>query len=294
MNELNRRMQNTDSDTDRAADWITGHLLSGESPRLLVVLGSGWGGVVDELMEIVAAAAYADIPGFAVSTVEGHSGRLLLARLDGVPVWVMQGRFHYYEGYGMREVTFPIRVFTRLGVRGLLLTNAAGGIDPVFQPGELMLITDHINWMGENPLRGPNDDTFGPRFPDMTAAWDARLREHILEAGREQGVALHRGVYLAVSGPCFETPAEVRAFAGMGAAAVGMSTVPECLVARHGGLRVAGLSCITNVAAHDGGDPLSHEEVGQAARQSHAAVVRLLRSALPRLHKELGANDHAH
>jgi purine-nucleoside phosphorylase len=281
-------------DTDVTVDWIGEHFRLTDRPALLLVLGSGWGSVVDALVDVREAAGYADIPGFPVSTVEGHHGRLIYGTLSGVPVWIMQGRFHYYEGYGMDAVTFPLRVFARLGIRSVFLTNAAGGIDPAFRPGELMVIEDHINFMGANPLRGPNADAFGPRFPDMTAAWDPRLRQVLLESGRELGLQLHRGVYLAVAGPNFETPAEVRAFAAMGAAAVGMSTVPECLVARHCGLRVAGLSCITNLAAHAGGEPLSHEEVSEAARRSHAGVISLLEAVLPRFQRELQPSDHGY
>jgi purine-nucleoside phosphorylase len=209
--------------------------------------------------------------------------------MAGVPMWVMQGRFHYYEGYSLQEVTFPVRVFARMGLRGLILTNAAGGIDQAFKPGQLMVIEDHINFMGDHPLRGPNEDAFGPRFPDMTEAWDGRLRDCFIEAAAERSLPLHIGVYLAVSGPSFETPAEIRAFSRLGASAVGMSTVPECIVARHAGLRVAGLSCITNLAAHPGGNPLTHEEVGEAAREAEATVVELFRAALPAIETELGA-----
>jgi inosine and guanosine-specific purine nucleoside phosphorylase I len=261
-----------------------------EPPAIALVLGSGWGGVVDALMHVQKSCAYGELPGFPESTVEGHEGRLLYGTMAGVPVWVMQGRFHYYEGYSMAEVTFPVRVFANLGVKALMLTNAAGGIEPSYKPGDLMIISDHMNYMGDNPLRGPNDARLGPRFPDMTAAWDPALRALLEEAGRESGVALHSGVYVAVSGPNFETPAEIRAFHRLGANAVGMSTVPECLAARHAGLRVAGLSCITNLAAHTGGDPLTHEEVAVAARQSHEKVVRLLDAVLPRFEKEIEVN----
>ena len=232
-------------------------------------------------MTVQGEIAYEDLPGFPVSTVEGHAGRLLWGEIAGVPLYCMQGRFHYYEGYSMEEVTLPVRVFARIGVQGLLLTNAAGGIREGFFPGDLMLVTDHINFMGVNPLRGPNADAFGPRFPDMTAAWDPDLRDCLLRAARDASVRLHQGTYLAVSGPSFETPAEIRAFAGLGADAVGMSTVPECLVARHAGLRVGGISCITNLAAHVGGETLTHEEVARAARKSLADVTALFHHAIP-------------
>ncbi|NDV60873.1 purine-nucleoside phosphorylase [Puniceicoccales bacterium CK1056] len=274
--------------TKKSADWISSRLSTPEPPRILLILGSGWGPVVEDLMVIEKSIAYSDIPGFPVSTVEGHHGTLLLARMGDVPLYVMQGRFHYYEGYSMQEITFPIRVFAHLGVRGVFLTNAAGGIDPAFRPGQLMAIEDHINFMGDHPLRGPNDNASGPRFPDMTAAWDPRLRNILMETASAEGIPLHSGVYLAVSGPSFETPAEVRAFSGMGANAVGMSTVPECIVARHCGLRVTGLSCITNLAAHLGGAPLTHEEVAESARDSHAHVIGLLRGSIPSMHAQLG------
>jgi len=276
------------NDLDAAVRWLEQRAPSAPPRRLALVLGSGWGPVADALMEIEGAAAYSGIPGFPVSTVEGHAGRLLWGRMAGVPVWCMQGRFHYYEGHSMAAVTFPVRVFARLGVRGLLLTNAAGGIAPGLRPGQLMLIADHLNLMGDHPLRGPNLDAFGPRFPDLTAAWDAKLRAALGAAAEEVAVPLAEGVYAAVSGPSFETPAEIRALARLGADAVGMSTVPECIVARHCGLRVAGLSCITNLAAHHGGAPLTHEEVGATARATLHAVTRLFRAALPRL------NDIAH
>ncbi|MFO7726658.1 MAG: purine-nucleoside phosphorylase [Oceanipulchritudo sp.] len=272
---------------DEAAGWLETHFSASRGAALVLVLGSGWNSVVDDLMEIREAAAYADIPGFPVSTVDGHSGRLLFGELAGVPLWVMQGRFHYYEGYGFSEVCFPVRVFARLGARGIFLTNAAGGIDPSYRPGGLMVIEDHINLMGDHPLRGPNLDEFGPRFPDMTEAWDGPLRDILLERGRELEIPLYRGVYAAMSGPSFETPAEVRALSILGAHAVGMSTVPECLVARHSGLRVAGLSCITNLAAHHGGEPLTHEEVARAAALSHKRVVRLLRGVIPQIQAQL-------
>lgn len=279
-------------DTKKAVETIRDLSGAGSAPQILLVLGSGWGSVVDALMDVEGELAYADIPGFPLSTVEGHQGRLLCGQMAGVPVWVMQGRFHFYEGYHMQEVTFPIRVFAELGIRGLILTNAAGGIDPSFSPGHLMLINDHINFMGAHPLRGPNLSAFGPRFPDMTEAWDAALRDCLKESASERGLILHEGVYLAVSGPSFETPAEIRAFSTLGANAVGMSTVPECIVGRHCGLRVAGLSCITNLAAHVGGSPLTHEEVGEAAREAEKAVVELFEAALPAIAQELGEESH--
>lgn len=273
--------------TEQTVQWIRENFPLPDNTRLLLVLGSGWGPVVQELMTIEKSVPYSAIPGFPVSTVEGHEGRLLVARVGDIPLCIMQGRFHYYEGYSMREITFPIRVLAQMGIRGVFLTNAAGGIDPAFKPGQLMLIEDHINFMGDHPLRGPNDDSVGPRFPDMTTAWDAGLRGILAGVAKREGIPLQSGVYLAVSGPSFETPAEVRAFGRLGASAVGMSTVPECLVARHCGLRVVGLSCITNLAAHTGGDPLTHEEVAQSARESHAHVTGLLQDSIPLIHAQL-------
>lgn len=255
--------------------------------HLLLVMGSGWGPVADALLEVEGSVDYANLPGFPVSTVAGHAGRLVWGRMAGVPVYCMQGRFHYYEGYSLQQVVFPVRVFARLGLRAVLLTNAAGGIADNLVPGSLMVLEDHINFMGTNPLRGANDDCVGPRFPDMTEAYDSRLRARLAEAADLTGVPLRAGVYLAVSGPSFETPAEIRAFARLGADAVGMSTVPECIAARHAGLRVAGLSCITNLAAHVGGAPLTHEEVGRAAAEALDNVTRLLRAALPAIAAEL-------
>lgn len=255
--------------------------------RLVIVLGSGWGPVVEALMNVEGAIAYEDLPGFPVSTVEGHAGQLLWGDFAGVPVYCMQGRFHYYEGYSMQEITFPVRVFSKLGLDAVFLTNAAGGINPAFEVGDLMRITDHINLMGDNPLRGPNLDAFGPRFSDMTCAWDGDLSACLEDAADVAGISIRNGVYLAVSGPNFETPAEIRAFSTMGADAVGMSTVPECLVARHCGLRVVGMSCITNVAAHVGGEALSHDDVSEAAKQAIKNVNALFREAVPRLHQVL-------
>lgn len=251
------------------------------SRSFALVLGSGWGGVVEQLLECEGCRDYADIPGFPVSTVAGHAGRLLWGRFAGVPAYCMQGRFHYYEGYSMQQITLPVRAFAALGVRTLCLTNAAGGIHPAFQPGDLMLIADHLNFMGDHPLRGPNDDARGPRFPDMTHAWDPALRAAVRAAAARAGIGLREGSYLAVSGPTFETPAEVRAFARLGADAVGMSTVPECIVARHAGLRVFGISCITNLAAGISPEPLSHEDVDKVAGAATGRLIDLLRAAVP-------------
>lgn len=258
--------------------------------RLGLILGSGWGAVAESLLEVDQRVDYADIPGFPQSTVDGHAGRLLLGRVGDCPLWCLQGRFHYYEGHSPEAVVMPVRVLAALGARGIVLTNAAGGIRESFRPGDLMIIRDHMNFMGMNPLRGANDERVGPRFPDMTVAWDADWRAILWNCGEQIGTTLQEGVYLAVSGPNFETPAEVRAFGALGADAVGMSTVPECLIARHAGLRVAGLSCITNAAAGLGEGALTHEEVGQAAREAQTVIEPLLGRALPLLHQTLEEN----
>ena len=276
---------------DRAAAFIAEHDPAHADRKLLLVLGSGWGEAVEELLVTEGSLAYGEIPGFPVSTVEGHAGRLLWGRVEGCPLYCMQGRFHYYEGYDPDVMAMPLRAFRKLGAAGVLLTNAAGGIRDDMGPGDLMLIRDHINLMGMNPLRGENAEDYGPRFPDMTAAWDRDWRDRLRRIGEETADGLSEGVYLAVSGPSFETPAEIRAFATLGADAVGMSTVPECLVARHAGMRVAGISCITNAAAGLGGCELSHEDVSATATSAKGRIVRLLRRAVPELFRTL--HDHA-
>ena len=231
----------------------------GVIPRIGLVLGSGLGGLADRFGS-AEAIPYSDLPGFPEPAVEGHAGVLVLGTLAGVPVVAMRGRAHLYEGHAVREATFPIRVLAALGVRGLFLSNAAGAINPGFMPGDLMAIRDHINLMGRNPLVGtvvPGD----PRFPDLSAAWDPELRLVLHDASQSTGVALREGVYAAVLGPSFETPAEVRMLEGLGADAVGMSTVPELITARARGVRCFGVSCLTNYAAGIGSQPLDHEEV---------------------------------
>ncbi len=253
-------------------------------PAVGLVLGSG----LNPLAEEIASAdviPYEEIPYFPVATVEGHMGRLVLGPLEGVPVLVMQGRPHYYEGYSMQQVTFPVRVMRTLGVRTLILTNAAGGLNPAFRPGDLMLITDHINLIGMaglNPLRGPNDPALGPRFPDMSKVYDRRLRQLALRVAAERGIPLHQGVYICLAGPTFETPADIRFLRLIGADAVGMSTVPEAIVARHGSMRVLGISGISNVAIADADAEAeaSHEEVLEAGRLLVPRLTTLLRGIL--------------
>jgi len=262
--------------------------LGAARPRVGIVLGSGLGAVADAVSAAVVVP-YGEIPHFPQSTVEGHSGRLVAGLLGGVTVAVMQGRVHFYEGYSPAEVTFPMRVLGALGLEAVVLTNAAGGIAEGLRVGQLVALSDHINWMGWNPLVGPNEARFGYRpgaglrFFDMTEAYSKRLRALAREAAAEEGFALAEGVYVAVSGPSFETPAEIRAFRGMGATLVGMSTVPETIVARHMGLEVLGLSCVTNLAAGLGTTELSHEEVFAAGRQVEQRLASLLERLMPRI-----------
>jgi purine-nucleoside phosphorylase len=244
-------------------------------PRIGIVLGSGLGAFASELQD-ATAISFADIPHFPQSTVPGHSGRLVLGTIANVPVAVMQGRVHAYEGYSSDEVTFPIRVLGRMGVAQVVLTNAAGGINPAFKQGQLVLLSDHINLTGRNPIAGANDDRFGPRFFDMSEAYSARLRTVAHDAARAMDFRLDEGVYLSVLGPSFETPAEIRAFATLGADLVGMSTVQETIAARHMGIEVLGISCVTNMASGIQKEPLSHEEVMETGRAVEAQLAELL------------------
>lgn len=238
-------------------------------PRIGLILGSGLGGLAD-LVEQADHIPYPEIPFWPISTVIGHSGKLVIGKLEGQPVMVLQGRSHFYEGYSMAEVTLPVRVMQRLGVDTLIVTNAAGAINPDFQPGDVMLITDHISMMGMtgfNPLRGPNLDAFGVRFPDMSQAYDRGLLDLARQEAQRNQIELREGVYVGLSGPSFETPADLRFLKAIGADAVGMSTVPEVIVARHGQMRVLGLSGISNKANLDGSTITTHEEVLQAGEQ---------------------------
>jgi purine-nucleoside phosphorylase len=272
----------------RASEYLREKL--GElTPRIGIVLGSGLGAVAEAVASPVLVP-YGEIPHFPQSTVEGHSGRIVAGTLGGVPVVVMQGRVHYYEGYTPQQVTFPMRVLGRLGIENVILTNAAGGINSNYRIGQLVLLADHINMLGFNPLIGPNEARFGTlprsglRFFDMTEAYSVELRGLAQAAAREifeaEGYPLHEGVYLATSGPSFETPAEIRAFRALGADLVGMSTVPETIVARHMGIRVLGISCVTNLAAGISATQLSHEEVFEAgSRVQHRLTELFLRLA---------------
>ena len=247
-----------------------------------MVLGSGWGGVIDRFT-IGNTIDYADIPCLGSTGVKGHSGRLLLARAHGLEILVFQGRRHWYEGCGWEPVAFPVHLSATLGVSVLLLTNAAGGIGNDLRPGELMIINDHVNALGANPLVGPHDPIFGPRFPDQTAVYDPDLRRLLDEAAEGLGHRISHGVYLATSGPTYETPAEIAAFRSMGADAVGMSTVPEAMLAHAAGLRVCAVSCITNMAAGITGERLSHEEVIAETDRARPAMCELLDRFLQRL-----------
>jgi purine-nucleoside phosphorylase len=258
------------------------------APRVGIVLGSGLGAAADAVADAIAVP-YAEIPHFPQSTVEGHSGRIVAGMLGATPVVIMQGRVHAYEGYSPAQVTFPMRVLGALGIRAVVLTNAAGGIQDGYRVGQLVALADHINFMGWNPLTGPNEARFsfrpgaGLRFFDMTEAYSKRLRRLAHEAAGEEGFALEEGVYLATPGPSFETPAEIRAFRTLGATLVGMSTVPETIVARHMGIEVLGLSCVTNLAAGLGDTHLSHQEVYEAGRQVEARLAALLMRLAPRI-----------
>ncbi|HEY3703478.1 MAG TPA: purine-nucleoside phosphorylase [Terracidiphilus sp.] len=269
-----------------AAAFVRARLGSG-APRVAIVLGSGLGAAADAVTHPIHIP-YAEIPGFPQSTVEGHSGRLVAGLLGGVPVLILQGRVHYYEGYTPAEVTFPMRVLGALGIRAVILTNAAGGIAEGLRIGQLVALSDHINFMGWNPLTGPNEPRFaciptaGLRFFDMTEAYSKPLRALARQAAAEEGFNLAEGIYLATPGPSFETPAEIRAFRTLGATLVGMSTVPETIVARHMGIEVLGISCVTNLAAGLGATQLSHQEVFEAGRKVEQRLARLLTILAPR------------
>ncbi len=252
------------------------------APRVAIILGSGLNGLAESVQEPVIVP-FGELPYWPVSTVQGHAGRLVLGRLEGQPVFVMQGRVHFYEGYSMAQVTLPVRVMQRLGIETLIVTNAAGGVNPDYAPGDVMLILDHLNFVGMagfNPLFGPNLDEFGPRFPDMSQAYDRQLRDLARRVASENGILLREGVYVGLSGPSFETPADLRFLRNAGADAVGMSTVPEVTVARHGGMRVLGFSGISNKANLDGSTETTHEEVLEAGKLLVPKLETLVRGVL--------------
>jgi purine-nucleoside phosphorylase len=256
-------------------------------PEIAVVLGSGLGAFAEELKDSVAIP-YTDIPNFPRSTAIGHAGRLVIGKIGDLTVAAMQGRVHQYEGYSSREAGFPVRVLGRFGVKSLVLTNAAGGINSGYREGALVLLSDHINLQGDNPLNGPNDERLGKRFPDMSEAYSRAYRRLALDAAGELGIELKEGVYAALTGPSYETPAEIRYLRTIGADLVGMSTVPEAIAARHMGMNVLAISCVTNMAAGILDKPLVHEEVLEVGRRVMGQFIALLRAVLPRIAGELG------
>ncbi|MCD4752354.1 MAG: purine-nucleoside phosphorylase [Anaerolineaceae bacterium] len=254
-----------------------------QTPKIALILGSGLGSLA-EMVNSPDVIPYGDIPHFPQSTVQGHSGQFVIGTLEAKTVMIMQGRVHFYEGYSPNQITFPIRVMKLLGIETLVVTNAAGGINRSFNAGELMLIDDHINFLGmggNHPLCGPNYDQFGPRFPDMSQAYDRELKQQTREKAKELGIPLHEGVYCCLSGPTFETPAELRMLQVLGADAVGMSTAPEVIVARHMDMRVLGISSITNITSLDGEHQASHEEVMDYGKQVAIHLKQLLLELLP-------------
>jgi len=265
---------------ERAAKFILGKTKM--RPRVALVLGSGLGDFADEFGN-ATKIPYAKIPNFPQSTAIGHAGRLVIGNVGSIPVAAMQGRVHLYEGYSPKEVAFPIRVFARMGIKAIILTNAAGGINRNYSQGCLVVIRDHVNLQGVNPLLGPNDERFGLRFPDMTQAYDREFQRFVTEEGKKLAQNIHNGVYLAVQGPSYETPAEIYSFRAIGADLVGMSTVPEVIAARHSGIRVLGISCVTNMAAGTTDAPLNQEEVLEIAARIKPQFISLLRSVIPRI-----------
>jgi len=255
-------------------------------PKIAIVLGSGLGAFADELAG-ATRVPYGAIPGFPKPTAEGHAGRLVIGKVKDVAVAVMQGRVHFYEGFSPKEVTYPMRVLGQMGIEAAILTNAAGAINVDFHPGDLIVIRDHISLHGLNPLIGPNDDRFGTRFPDMSQAYFKPYREIALAEGKKIGLDLKQGIYAALTGPSFETPAEIRYLRTIGADMVGMSTVPEVIVARHMGIRVLGISCMTNMAAGILDQPLTHAEVMETGERVKTQFVALLRNMIPRIAQDL-------
>ena len=264
----------------RAAQFIGSR--TSAKPSIAIVLGSGLGAFADELAQ-ATAIGYDEIPGFAHATVEGHAGRLVIGKSSDVTVAAMQGRFHFYEGYSLEEVTFPIRVLKLLGVNTLMLTNAAGSLNTELTPGSLMVISDHINLMGVNPLIGPNDERFGPRFPDLSATYDPDLQSLVMDEARGMGLSLRRGVYASLTGPSYETPAEIHMVRALGGDAVGMSTVPEAIVARHMDIKVIGVSCITNLAAGVSSRPIDHSQVMEIGERVRGQFTELLRRVISKI-----------
>ena len=247
-----------------------------------IVLGSGLGAFAEDLTD-ATEIPYDEIPGFARATVEGHAGRLVIGKAGEITVAAMQGRFHFYEGYSLEEVTFPIRVLKLLGVRTLVLTNAAGTLNIEYTPGSLMVISDHLNLLGDHPLRGANDERFGPRFPDLTSVYAQRLQDIVIDEANALGLEVRRGIYAALSGPSYETPAEIHMVRTLGADVVGMSTVPEAIVARHMDMQVVGISCITNLAAGVSDQPIDHSQVMAIGERVRGSFTALLKRVIPRI-----------
>jgi len=265
---------------DQAADAVRAH--TSYRPRIGLILGSGLNGLADSVQK-ADTIPYSDLPNWPISTVHGHAGRLVIGELEGQIVFVMQGRIHFYEGYGMSQITLPVRVMQRLGLEMMFVTNAAGGVNPDFVPGDVMLITDNLNLMGmtgANPLMGPNIDELGPRFPDMSQAYDHELMDAARRVSSKEGIQLREGVYCGLSGPSFEGPADLRYLRAAGTDAVGMSTVPEVIVARHGGMRVLGFSGISNKANLDGSTVTTHEEVIEAGKVISPKIEKIIRGVL--------------
>jgi len=264
----------------RAADFVLSRTKL--RPQIAVVLGSGLGAFAEEFTD-AKKIPYAEIPYFPRSTAIGHAGQLVIGKVEAVSVAGMQGRVHLYEGYSAKQVVFPVRVFARMGVRAVILTNAAGGIKRELSQGRLVVIGDHINLQGVNPLTGPNDERFGLRFHDMTGAYDRRFREMAVDEGNRLGITMYEGVYAALAGPSYETPAEIRYLRTIGADLVGMSTVPEVIAARHSGMRALGISCVTNAAAGILDQPLNHLEVLETAERVKGQFIHLLKAVIPRI-----------
>ncbi len=264
----------------KSSDYINAKL--GFKPEIAIILGSGLGSLVDEIADAVEID-YKDIPGFPLTTVEGHAGKLVGGILAGRPVLVMKGRFHYYEGYDISQVVFHIRVFKLLGIEKMIVTNAAGGVNKNYHPGDLMLINDHISFFAPSPLRGKNLSEFGVRFPDMSAAYSRELLKVAGEAAQALGITICEGIYAFAQGPMYETPAEIRVLSIFGADAVGMSTVPEVIVANHAGMKVLGISCITNMAAGILDQPLNHEEVMKTAKEVESKFKTLVKGIINKM-----------
>jgi purine-nucleoside phosphorylase len=277
----------SESEFDRA-EAATNHIFlrTNLRPQIALVLGSGLGAFADEF-ENATKIPYAEIPHYPRSTAIGHAGQLVVGHVGDIPVAGMQGRVHLYEGYSAKDVAFPVRVFARMGIKAVILTNAAGGIKRELVQGQLVVIKDHINLQGASPLTGPNDERFGPRFPDMTVAYDRRFREITIGEGNRNHIGLYEGVYAALPGPSYETPAEIRYLRTIGADLVGMSTVPEVIAARHSGMRVLGISCVTNAAAGILDQPLDHKEVLETAERVKSQFIALLKTVIPRIAAEV-------